>query len=446
MITMLVAAASLAATPVRLEEVRQQSRQSVQALQAELDRQRAVQAVRSARAPLLPQVNLGAMVGAAYSGPQRYYTTVPIIDASGAVSGYQLSPEDVPSSGRGLFDLNVGVSQLIYDAGRWAQLAQAGAQEEATTGQAYETQLTSELEGIRRFYQLYRTQRTRQVLEERVKDDLSQAERAQALYEAGKRRKEDAISAQVNLGNDRIQALLQLSQIEAAEADLAAWILRPVTEEFVAVEPPALSGAPVAAPSMADAIRTARENRPLVRALAAQVRAAEEGIAVARAGYVPRFTLNASYDRTGPTPNPFFTDPTKQNSLSASLNINWNLFSGFATDAQAQDARIQRDKARLQLEQSERELDGEVRKAVATLASQIQAAEVADKNRTLAREGLMLAEERFNAGASTTLEVRDAQLKVTNAELSFLESRIDVEIARAGLERSMGILSRGVAQ
>jgi len=445
MISMVVMA-SLAVTPIRLEDVRQQSRQSVQALQAELDRQRAVQAVRSARAPLLPQVNVTATVGGAVSGPQRYYTTVPVIDASGAVTGFQLSPEDVPTSGRGIFDLNLGLSQLLYDAGRWALLAQAGAQEEATSGQAFEVQLTSELEGIRRFYQLYRTQRTHQVLEARVKDDLSQVERAQALFEAGKRRKEDAISSQVNLGNDRIQTILQVSQIEAAQADLAAWILRSATAELEAVEPLALASAPAQLPSLEDAVKTARDNRPLVRTLNAQVRAAEEGIAVARAGYLPRVSLSAGYERSGSTPSPFFTDLTKQNSVSASVNFNWNLFSGFATEAQVQDARLQREKARLQLEQSERELEGEVRKALSTLSSQIQAAEVADKNRALSREGLLLAEERFNAGAATTLEVRDAQLKVTNAELSFLESRIDVEIARAALERSMGILSRGVAK
>ena len=47
------------------------------------------------------------------------------------------------------------------------------------------------------------------------------------------------------------------------------------------------------------------------------------------------------------------------------------------------------------------------------------------------------------AGAGSTLEVRDAQLSLTRAELSLLENRIDVEVARYALERAAGRLGSG---
>jgi outer membrane protein TolC len=440
----IIVAVSLSATPIRLEEAREQARGNTRALQAEIDRRRAGEAVNLARAPLLPQVNLSATFGGVATGPQRFFATRPIVDPeTSEITGYVQEPVDVPGATRGMFDLNVGVSQLLFDAGRWAQLRQAGAQAEAAQGQAYEEQLTSELEAVRRFYALHRAERTRKVLEERVRGSQSLFERSAALYEAGKRRKEDAISAQVNLGNDRIQAILQRSAIVATETDLGTWLLRPPGERLETVEPAELAAAPRPVPSLDEALAAARENRPLLSALAAQVRASEEAIAAAQAGWLPSISANLFYGRSAPDPRPFFLDLSRQNAVSGSIGLNWNIFSGLATRAQEDDARLVRDRAQLAFGQAERDVAGDVRKALEALAAQVEAAEVARANREVAREGLLLAEERFAAGLSTTLEVRDAQLKVTNAELVQLESRIDVEIARAALERAMGTLSRG---
>ena len=74
-----------------------------------------------------------------------------------------------------------------------------------------------------------------------------------------------------------------------------------------------------------------------------------------------------------------------------------------------------------------------MRAAVEALETRIEAARLAAENREAAVQSLTLAEERFKAGAGSTLEVRDAQLKLTQAELALLENRIDVEIARFAL-------------
>jgi len=58
----ILAIAVLAASPVRLEEVREHSRRSTRALQAELDRQRAVEQVGAVRGALLPQVSLSGVL------------------------------------------------------------------------------------------------------------------------------------------------------------------------------------------------------------------------------------------------------------------------------------------------------------------------------------------------------------------------------------------------
>jgi outer membrane protein TolC len=129
--------------------------------------------------------------------------------------------------------------------------------------------------------------------------------------------------------------------------------------------------------------------------------------------------------------------------VTGAVVLQWDLFSGFGTQAQVSRAAASVRTAELNLAQAERELDGAVRSSIETLAANIEAARLAAANREVALQSLSLAEERFKAGAGSTLEVRDAQLKLTQAELTLLGNRVDVEIARFALMRAMGTLSPG---
>jgi len=50
------------------------------------------------------------------------------------------------------------------------------------------------------------------------------------------------------------------------------------------------------------------------------------------------------------------------------------------------------------------------------------------------------AQERFDNGAASNIEVRDAQLKLTSAELTLVSTRIDVQLAALDLQAAIGKL------
>src|SRR5262249_16672486 len=149
------------------------------------------------------------------------------------------------------FNASASLTQLLFDGGKWwNQIAQAGALEDAARGQTNEQRSVSEYEGVRRFYALYVAQRTLDVLKATQVRSGEQVDRATALFEAGRSPKSDVIQAEVNLGNDRINAILQTSIIGNSQSDLAVWITHPGSEELVAVEPEAVRGNPAAAPKL----------------------------------------------------------------------------------------------------------------------------------------------------------------------------------------------------
>ncbi len=439
----LVLAAVLAAAPVpiKLEEARSRSRENTQALIAALEVQAAQQDVRSARSQLLPQVGFRGSATGSLAGPRWGLVPVRLPD------GGFVQEEGIVEGGRNVnFSLALSLNQLVYDRAVWARLGQSGAQREAEQGEAREQADASELEGIQRFFSLFRTQATIQVLEANVRRSEQQLERARALFQAGRVGKGEELSAQVNLGNDRIVVVERRAQLAADQAQLSTWVALPGATPLVAVDPGMLGRPPEPVPELEQALAEAKSRRPLLVALRQRVRAAELQESIAQAGYLPRVSVQGSYERSGPRADAVFTDLQLQNAVSGGVVLQWDLFNGLSTQAQTRRAEYLRRITELNLAQTERELEGTVRQSHEALQAQILATELAEANRQAAANALVLAEERFNAGVSSTLEVRDAQLKLTQAELTLLENRIDVELARFALMRAMGTLGPGEAK
>ena len=80
----------------------------------------------------------------------------------------------------------------------------------------------------------------------------------------------------------------------------------------------------------------------------------------------------------------------------------------------------------------------DVGKAIASWASARGAARVASQLEANAAMGLKLARARQEVGVGTQLEVRDAELKVTQAKLSRLGALVDSREAEAALRRAVG--------
>ncbi len=419
----LVVALSLAATPLTLEEVREASRRQLDALRAELEVERAQSQEKTAWSSIMPQVSLNAGVGFGAQLQVRQRNTF--------TGEEQLSNFVAPN-----FRLGLQVSQLLYDGGRWwTQISRSGAQTEAAEGQLKEQQLASELEATRRFFTLVKAQLSLQVLEETVRRSAEQLERAKALYEAGRGQRSAMYDAATNLGSDEMSVVRQRQNILAARLALLAWLGRG-DGDFEAVPPVEAADAAPLLP-VSEALAHAQQHRPLFKSLDAQVRVAELAITNARADYFPRVSVSAGYSRNA-NDGLDFVDVRRQHNLSAALNLSWDLFNGFSTVATEDRAKMDLKQTQLQQKQSLLELENEIRQGAQALDVELEILKLAERNLTQAQAQAELETERFNAGAGTTIEVRNAQIKYTQAQLQVLQGRADVEVARAALRRSIG--------
>jgi outer membrane protein TolC len=430
----LVFSLALASTPITLDEVRQASRDSLDAIRAQLDVARAESNSKTARSAIFPQVDFNLGAGVSFVGTQRAFSTVPTFDANGGLSGCEQRVVNTQPVEQARYSLGLGVSQLLYDGGRWwNQIAQSGAQEEATRGQLAEQRLSSELEATRRFFELVKAQLALKVFEESVSRTKQQVDRANALYEAGRGQRSAVFDAKTSLANDEINVVRQRQRIGQARLALLQWIGRP-DAEVEAVVPELVVGQPVAT---ADAIESAKKQRPLFKSLEANLRAGELAVSVSRADYLPRVAASAQYQRQSPDLGLFF-DPTKQNVLTLGANLTWDLFSGFQHEAQIERAQADLTQAKATQKQSVLDLEAEIARSNEAWKAEVEVLGISERNLLVAKEQASLEEERFAAGAGSTLEVRNAQIKYIQAQLSVLQGRADVATARAALERAIG--------
>jgi outer membrane protein len=397
-------------------------------------------------AGVLPRLDLTANFGNIYTAPSVQNISVPYIvtnpDGSQNIA-YRLSLESIPENDLENYSLGLTLRIPIFDGMRnWATIARAKALLRAADKTYDEASLSVAFDVTRRFYEVLRAERTLKVLEDAVKRSEQLLARAEALYEAGRAPRSETWSARVTLGNDRIAAEQQLARVSDARVALSIALGRGADPDLKVVSPSGLDKVVFQdPPAQAALVDLAQRKRPLLSADEQRIQAAAEEIRSAQAGYYPVISAQAAYNRQGPYiagTQGVYGDPTGQYVATFGIAVNWNLFEGRTTAANVQRAHLGEERARLVSEQNLLQVTGEIARARVGYLTLTASAELAEENLKSANENLQLAVRRYDAGAGTQVEVRDALLNLTRAQLTLLTTRIDAIIARADLNRAVG--------
>ncbi|HEY4058675.1 MAG TPA: TolC family protein [Kofleriaceae bacterium] len=161
--------------------------------------------------------------------------------------------------------------------------------------------------------------------------------------------------------------------------------------------------------------------------------AAKEFAKVPRAAYLPSFDFVAQITAT--------TDDRNGNTVDGLLGISakWTLWDSGERSAQARQRDAQTRIAELQAQQLAREIDADVRSAVATLSSRQQALTAAATARDAARKGADEAAILYKQGLAKAIELVDANEQRFIAEVNYATSEFDVERAYLALRLAMGL-------
>jgi outer membrane protein len=376
---------------------------------------------------------------------------LPRLDFNGSISefrfnGQQFSSNGVPIPGATTtsystqYAAGLRLQQLIFDGGKWwNNLAAADLNLASSDANVDEQRLTTVYTVEQKFYELIRAQRQLKVLGDAAVRSRDQADFTQRLFEGGRATQADVYAARANRDNDEINRLGQEAKVELARQDLAVTIGVDPAEPLAIAEPAAMQEDPSAPPPAGQAVQKALAQRPSLKAFALTAEAQRKTAAAAKGDYWPSVSIGGSYSRNNPD-FAVFSDPmlNKNSTISGSVNLTWNVFNGLATKAAVEKGQISVLLAENDLENGRRGVASDVEKAIAQLGVARQQARIASQTLVNANENLRLARTRQQVGVGTQLEVRDAELKLTQSELARANALVDGHEAESALRRATG--------
>jgi outer membrane protein TolC len=436
-----LALASADAAPITLDEaLAAAAKANVSLLLSDTDRAAAGVEAYASWAGVLPRLDLQAVFANNYTASGQQLTITPV---ELAPIRYEQIVVATPSTDFENYQLALQLTLPLFDGFKsWATIERTKLLVKAADKQYDEASLTVAFDVIRSFYDLVRAERSLLVLEEAVKRDEELVRRTDGLYEAGRAPRSETFAARVTLGNDRISAEQQRSRVTDARVALSLAMGRGADPTLQVVPPAGLDTTafqdPPPQPSLVD---LAKRSRPLLNADEQRILAAHQEVRAAQSGYWPTLSAGATYGRQSPWlagTYGVYGDPSLQYGVNVGLTLTWNLFEGRLTSANVQRANVNERRAQLQAEQALLQVTGEIARSRSSYVTLTTSARLAEENLKAAEESLKLAVRRYDAGAGTQVEVRDALLNLTRAQLTLLTTRIDAIIARADLNRAVG--------
>ena len=184
---------------------------------------------------------------------------------------------------------------------------------------------------------------------------------------------------------------------------------------------------------LAFCVDAALRQRPEISQYTDAAKSAQEGITVAKSGYLP--TVSAVYNAGWYDSK--FAGGNNYN-WSVYLLTNWTLFDSGYTAGKVKQAVEGYKKAQEQLKQTVDSVQLDVRQTYLSLKAAEQSIATSSSAVGLAEEDYKIKVIRYQAGVGTNLDVLDAQVALTTAKNNFLKAMYEYNNFRAKLDKAMG--------
>ena len=329
-----------------------------------------------------------------------------------------------------LFDLRARLSQTVFDRSAWNSHRAASESVRAAEFSAQDARDIVVLAVGGSYLQALAARA-------RVDSGRAQLETANALLKQAQQRRGVGLVAQVDVDRAEVQSLQQQQRLIALQndfaklkIDLARLIGAQPTDQFSLTED--LPFVPAPALDATTALQQAREQRADLKASVTAVRAAELDLSASKSAYLPTVNVNADYGTIGPNPN----DARRTFAVVGQVRV--PVWQGGRTEGQIDQAEAALARRQAALDDLNRVVEGEIRKAMFDVEAFAAQVKVNERNLQVSRETLELTRQRFEAGVSGNIEVVQAQDSVSVAAFDYINSVFSHNVAKLNLARSLG--------
>ncbi|WP_127845186.1 TolC family protein [Psychroflexus aestuariivivens] len=289
------------------------------------------------------------------------------------------------------------------------------------------------------YYEVARLYENVEILEQTLEISNKRVKRAKYQFEFGQNSKLVSLNAEVDAANDSINLIDARQNLDNTKRDLMLILNAEMEDDFkvdtLITFTPELQ--------IEQYIDDAEQNNVSILQTEKNLTISEFDIKIGRSGYFPTVDLFGSYgwNRNISPESPFFPASTQTTSgYAAGVSLSWNLFDGGQTAVRIQNAKIDYANQELQKKQIQLQVKRDISNAFNNYKNRLYIYQLQEKNVITNKNNFERSREQFNIGQITSIEFRQAQINLINAQTSKNLAKYDAKIAELQLLQLTGQL------
>ena len=175
-----------------------------------------------------------------------------------------------------------------------------------------------------------------------------------------------------------------------------------------------------------------------MKQLAIQAEMLAETIKLQKYANIPSLAVAFNYSYNAMTNDFKFSEYRWTPYSYVGLSLNIPVFAGGKRYQAIRQAKNQYEQVKLQTENTERQLKIAIRQSLNTMETNMKSYYAAQDAVASAAKGYSIAEKAYQVGRSTLIELNDAQLALTQAQLAEYQAIYNFVVAKAQLEQTLG--------
>lgn len=319
---------------------------------------------------------------------------------------------------------------LFLGGQKFAELSRSAAALDAAHAGELQARFASALLTESDYYAVLADAELLRVSQERVQRAEQQLAVARARVVSGGAVQTDSLQLRLEFTRARVDLLQQQSALRVARLSLGRRVGAPGAVDAAPLD---TTPAPELPLSLADAITQAATQGPQYRVAQANERAARAAFRAQLGAYLPHASLSLNglaYDTA------FYPKSFRRTTLT--LSISFPLWDNARREIALSQARVNRDVAHAIREDMDHGVQHDVTAAYDGYTTARATADLATDGVAVARENFRVEQSRYGAGATTILDLIQAQTNLTEAEAQLVQARYATRLALAGIELILG--------
>ena len=336
------------------------------------------------------------------------------------------------------YNAGVSLNYTIFDGlGRHYNYKRLKEQYQLSELQARETIENTIVQLFSVYYNVAQLSENLETLDETLLVTKDRLVRAEYQFDYGQNTKLEVLNAEVDINTDSINIINTKQDLKIAKRDLKLVLGETFTEDFN-VETEVNFVLQFKKDSL---FEKAKQRNVALLQTEKNIAISQLDIKSGKSAYLPTLGLTGSYGWNKNNNNAAsFVAVSTNTGLSGGVNLSWNLFDGGATITRVKNAKINLETQQLQKENILLSIQRDFDNAWDDYMNKLEIYNIQEKNIITAQNNFDRTQEKFKIGQVNSIEFRQAQLNLLNAELSRNQAKYAAKLAELQLLQISGEL------